>query len=473
MRNFFWLAALLVASLTACSDSEKGGNEPPENKRPELNCTSENPLNFPEEGGTGVITYTLKNPLPEGEVLITENADWIEEAKVSSAGRITFLVEANSGEARSTTILVSYESTSFSVKVNQEAASNDNPEIGSDYDVELTLHYASGSYYGTMHSTNYNYYIFLSDNGLDSENYMLENSCYYILDLYSNLSPSNPSKIQVPTGTYRFDPSDSAAAGSIGASYSYYAITGTGEAYEELTYSDATLEVKSDGSMELFATLQDGSTHHILFSGDYSLPEYKEEGGGSSGSDGYYSNLTGDKSANLSQCMGYAEWYGDYYECGGGNWVITLEREMGEGDAITFDLICKGTAMNNDFSGEYEATPILEATIGDFVTGYLEEFYGEYYIVGSWYYNNTTEEMAPIYDGTLSIARSGDQYTISFDCIDDAPEAHAIRGSWSGVFDLSDESEIYSTTPLRRSARSLSPRIVPRPTAKERLVLRR
>ena len=447
--------ALLALAFTAC---ESGGNEneEPNNQKPVLTCTSNSPMEFSAEGGQGKITYTLKNANTSTALTITENADWIEDAIPSKAGEITFTVKANTGDARATTILVSYDTSSFSVKVKQAAGSGDNndpeptPNPG-DYEVEMTLPNAFGEYYGTEYSDAYNYYLILSDSELDEEGYMLTNSTYYFLDIYSSQAPANSSKIQVPVGTYTYDASDSAAAGTIGAYYSSYAVTDN-ENVNESFFASATLEVKSNGTIELTATLESGETHHITFSGDYSLngSDSGDNGGGSD--EGYYSNLTGDYSLDLNGTVGYAEWYGDYYEVGLGNWYVILEKEDETGDTLVLDLLKEGLTYTGDPTGTYTAAiSTLSSTC--FVPGYLEEYEGEEYFMGCWMVNYDTYYMTPLANGTITITKSGNNYTITANCTDDSPEANTVSGSWTGSLSTSDKSQSYSVASRSTKAR--------------------
>lgn len=449
MKKLLAMAALFAVIFTACSDNDNEGNETPDPKQPVLTCTSASTLEFDAEGGSGVITYTLQNPAVGTELAVTENADWITNLKSETAGRITFTVSANDDKARSTSILVSYATESFSVKIKQEegnSTGSDDPITPGDYDVEVELSVAFGEYYGTMYTTTENYYIVLSDNGLDSDGYLLPNSVYYILDIYSNQSPSSLSKIQIPAGTYRFDYSDSAADGTMGTYYSYYSYTDEAASYEH-AYTDATLVVKADGSMDLVATLDDGTTHHATFSGDYALT-IAEEGGG----DESYSMLEADYTLDLEGLPGYAEWYGDYYECGYGNWYIYIETDEMTGDSIILDLIKEGLTYTGDPTGVYTAATSL--TADTFIPGFVEEYEGETYTPGSWMLNYESYLMAPLYNGTVTITRSGDLYTITINCTDDATTPHAITGSWSGRLEISNEASSLSRRSAKRAVRA-------------------
>ena len=472
------MLVLLTLAFTACEEGGGGGNEEPNNQKPILTCTSESTLEFSAAGGQGKITYTLKNANAETALTITENAEWIDNPALIKAGEIAFTVKPNTGDARSSTILVSYGSASFPVKVNQAAGGNEEPDPTPNpggYDVEKSLPIAFGEYYGNEYSSAYNYYLVLSDNGVDEDSYLYPNSVYYYLDIYANQAPANDSKIQVPAGTYTFDASDSAAAGTMGNYYSFYSYTDDEQAYDT-PFVSATLEVKSNGAMDLVVTLESGETHHITFSGDYSLNggEGGEGGEGGSGTDdGYYSSLTDNYSLNLSGTPGYAEWYGDYYDCGMGNWYILLEKEDGTGDCLVLDLLKEGLTYTGDPSGTY---PVALSSLDSngFIPGYLENYEGEEYFMGCWLVNYDKEAIAPFANGTVTITKSGSNYTISVNCTDDNSYApNTISGSWTGSLSTSDESQSYSASSRSSKSRKAIERAPKRQFAALRLDLRK
>ena len=51
------------------------------------------------------------------------------------------------------------------------------------------------------------------------------------------------------------------------------------------------------------------------------------------------STLTGDYTLNLSGATGYAEYYGDYYGTGGGNWIVAIETED---EGFMADIVVEG-----------------------------------------------------------------------------------------------------------------------------------
>ena len=115
MKKFFYFLLALPLAFVACNDPE----EPtPTQKDPVLNVT-ETSLDFAAEGAEGTIHYAVENAVEGTDVTATCEADWVSDLTV--AENITFVVEANDGDARETTIVVAYGDLSKSVAVKQAA----------------------------------------------------------------------------------------------------------------------------------------------------------------------------------------------------------------------------------------------------------------------------------------------------------------------------------------------------------------
>ena len=116
MKKFFYFLLALPLVFAACENTE----EPkPEVKDPVLNVT-ETTLDFVAEGAEGTIHYSVENAVEGTEVEATCAAEWVTNLTV--AENITFVVEANDGEARETSIVVAYGDLQKSVAVKQAGA---------------------------------------------------------------------------------------------------------------------------------------------------------------------------------------------------------------------------------------------------------------------------------------------------------------------------------------------------------------
>ena len=76
-------------------------------------------MEFSYEGGEGVITYTLENPVEETMLVAGCAAWWVTDITVGEI--ITFKVKNNTAEARQAEIVVNYGELSFTVTINQAA----------------------------------------------------------------------------------------------------------------------------------------------------------------------------------------------------------------------------------------------------------------------------------------------------------------------------------------------------------------
>lgn len=86
-----------------------------------LTITSENPMNFPTEGGKGRITFTKTVP-DEVVPTVVSGSEWVSNVVPSEDG-IDFEVTPNpSFEQRSTPVTIEYFGKNYEVTVNQEAA---------------------------------------------------------------------------------------------------------------------------------------------------------------------------------------------------------------------------------------------------------------------------------------------------------------------------------------------------------------
>ncbi|MBR3590955.1 MAG: BACON domain-containing protein, partial [Alistipes sp.] len=116
MKKFFYFLLALPLVFAACENTE----EPkPEVKDPVLNVT-ETTLDIVAEGAEGTIHYSVENAVEGTEVEATCAAEWVSDLTV--AENITFVVEANEGEARETSIVVAYGDLQKSVAIKQAGA---------------------------------------------------------------------------------------------------------------------------------------------------------------------------------------------------------------------------------------------------------------------------------------------------------------------------------------------------------------
>ena len=171
LRNFFYLLLAMPLFIAGCSEADSNGAVPQE---PTLTLISNATLSFDADGGDGYIVYLVENPVEGAKVTANCNANWITDLNVGDA--ITFKVQANTGDARSTIVVAIYKDKYFEVAINQAAASEpNNPDDGGNNDnsedntstITFTPQYADAVYYGDYYTsgTADNYYLILSDLG--------------------------------------------------------------------------------------------------------------------------------------------------------------------------------------------------------------------------------------------------------------------------------------------------------------------
>ncbi len=122
LRNLFFALLALPLAFVACEPEPAPEPEPqpePEVKTPVLTLTSNDVLDFKAEGGVGFIKYTLENAVEGVELKATCEAGWVTD--LVAGDNVVFKVVANEGEARTTKVVVSYDTQSFEVTVNQAA----------------------------------------------------------------------------------------------------------------------------------------------------------------------------------------------------------------------------------------------------------------------------------------------------------------------------------------------------------------
>lgn len=315
---------------------------------------------------------------------------------------------------------------------------------GGSENVEFTANYAYAYYFGDQYTPGYadNYYLFLSDLGLDADGWEQANGTYFRFDIYTPLGDGT----KVPAGTYTVDMTDSGAIWT--ASLSYSAVFTLDEYGEEIVAMDyplsGTIVVGEDGSITAEVTLLiSGSTITATYAGgDIVIYDQSEgEGGGSEGD--ILSNLESDWYCNFSNHSFIVYPYGDYYEIGYNNYLVYVAPNAGTGDYAMFDIIA-GDISTDSFFGEYT----INDSYGTYtaLTGKYDYDWEEIY--GSWYYSTNDGEyyanMAPMVDGWLDIADNGDgTITVEFDAWDDAD--YNITGKFTGTYAVAQPSSLSAT----------------------------
>lgn len=139
-RNIYALLSVLALMVVGCAEYEAEDAHTLD-KVAVLTLTSEDLMVFTSEGGKGEITYTaelreLTRSGAQPKVGASCSADWIT-LKGADNSCCSFTVAANEGEARQTTIVISYDVKKVEVTITQ-TAKGAGSETGSEPELRLT-----------------------------------------------------------------------------------------------------------------------------------------------------------------------------------------------------------------------------------------------------------------------------------------------------------------------------------------------
>ena len=410
---------------TACEVLESPKHDP------ELELTSEETLRVDREGGEFEITYNLLHA-SFGTTVSAKvvNSDMITAVDTSTKGKVFITISENTTDAiREGAVIVSYESLSFTVLVQQDYTAVDQPAVRRD----IVANQLVGNFYGDNLAAGVgHYWIILTKDGF-VDGAAVAGGEYFRLDLMAPM-PEDMDNIRIPDGEYRFDLSmnrDEFTIIDIGnTDYSWVDEDMEGWA---LPLEDAKLTVNGN-RFELEAFV-DNTEYHVTFEGDYSLT--------TSIINDYVSSLTQDTVIDVSNCSASVNSYGDYWDCGYNNWCIEFvcNDGMKYGTYLVIDFLNNsttdftGTYVASGFSAEDETMPDFRADV--FIPGFrvaddADLLLGSLFMV---YKDGLCVSQAPLYEGTVTITSNSDgTYTIVIDALDDAPEPNKITLTWTGTF---------------------------------------
>lgn len=405
------MLAVALVSLVGCENS----NDPTPDVRGTLNVT-EKSVEIAFYGGEGVINYTITNGAESDKPAVTSNVDWVNNITVADA--ITFNVDFNNVEQiRIATLNVTYGEQSFDVLVRQAE--------GMVPDVEFVATALNGEYFGTAYSQDPNYFIILSKNGTTgwSDLYL---DTYYRFDIYSKTYPdASATKPALPHGVYKYDYLNT----DIGNTFnSFYSVRF--ETYEDGTYKETKIEdgvvIVTEDKIEAIIKMDDGKVHRVVYEGSLELGyiEVPEPD--------YYSTLTEDYIFNHPDGTIRLNYYGDYYGLGASNWTVSmvLPGTNINGDYFIIDIVTDSLEFNaSNIVGTYNCVAEADVAKNTFIAGYYNRGFGSswYFVAEDNYYG--TGDVAPIVDGTITIAQDGVNFVVTFDCMDD--NGHKIAGTFT------------------------------------------
>ena len=417
MKKIFLLLATALFAFVACEQTEQPGTGTGNgNEAKGTLAVTEKSVEVAFYGGEGVVNYTITDGEAGAKPTVTANQEWVNNITVAET--ITFNVDFNNvEEARVATLNVAYGEQSFEVFVRQAE--------GMVVDVEFVATALNGEYFGTAYSQDPNYFIILSKNGTTgwSDLYL---DTYYRFDIYSKTYPDASATTTVlPQGVYAYDYLNS----DIGNTFnSFYSVRF--ETFEDGTYKETKIEdgvvIVTENKIEAILKMADGKVHRVVYEGSLALGyiEVPEPD--------YYSTLTEDHIFNHPDGTIRLNYYGDYYGLGAANWTVSmvLPGQNINGDYFIIDIVTDSNEFNaSNIVGTYNCVEEADAAKNTFIAGYYNQGFGSswYFVAVDNYYG--TDDVAPLVDGTITIAEEGINFVVTFDCMDD--NGHKIAGTFA------------------------------------------
>ena len=393
MKKIFSILFLASLVMVACE-------EPAEQPNASVTVTPES-VEFTAEGGEAEVSFNTEGGTGS-KVSVKENASWLDTKVNGNTIELTASLNTTAS-VREVVVTVKYESaeTTFTVK-----------QAGSEYDVVFAAKRFEGIYFGTEFSAMHNYYIILSDVGVNTDASAKANGTYYYFDMYRSIKADEMNPI-LPDGEYKFDATNSYADKTFSDENSWYAVTGAdGKVAESASFKEATVTVKN-GKFTAIIEMEDGATHYVSYEGDLVATTH-------------LTTFCDDVEFAVEGAEVTAICHGDTYDKGQQTWFI----EAVKGNEYFAVEVLAPSA--DSFDGIYQA--LASSGVTDYANMFIPGLLGEG-LVGTWYAKLTDgvikgDVMAPIVEGLIQIVTEGDAITINYSCKDDA--GNDITGSVKG-----------------------------------------
>lgn len=310
------------------------------------------------------------------------------------------------------------------------------PGVGFDLEFDPIQAYAVYAY---DDGTNMEVSIQFTDMDVDEDNYVIPPGTLLTVDTYMPLDKDG----KIEPGTYTVSTEGTAGTLYPGTDFLGLMYVGTyaqyilsDEEYYVTLVSEGTMEITENGdgtlTFDCDFVCADGYALRCSWTGELTVQ----------GMPGPISTLTGDYTLDLEGATGIAQYFGDYYATGGGNWMGLLSPTTGP-DGFQFEIVCADNDFTNGIStGTYKAsasTSILNP--GEYLPGYMggSSLYGTMY-VGGYTEDGYVTQFAPAMSGDLNITNHGDgTYTFVFAFVDDL--GYTWDGEWTGELSVTDKSQ--------------------------------
>ena len=393
MRKIFSILFLAALVMVACE-------EPAQQSGASVKVTPES-VDIIAEGGEAEVTFTTEGG-NGSKVTVKEDASWLNTTV--NGNTIELSADANNtANLREVVVTVKYESAEATFTVKQ---------AGSQYDAVFAAKRFEGIYFGTEYTAMHNYYIILSDVGVNTDASFKANGTYYVFDMYRSIKADEMNPV-LPDGEYKFDATNSFADKTFSDEGSWYTQTDAdGKFTKSSSFKEATVTVKN-GKFSAIIVMEDDTTHYVSYEGDLVATTH-------------ITTLSGDVEFNIEGAEITATNYGDTLEVGQQNWFV----EARKGDDLFFFEVFTTNSASCD--GIYQ---VLPADSKDYNNRFIPGLIGSDGLVGSWYAKLTDDTikgdvMAPMSGGIIRITTEGNAMTIELGCNDDA--GNNITGSIKG-----------------------------------------
>ena len=297
-------------------------------------------------------------------------------------------------------------------------------------DVTFEAACCDGEYYGIQYSPTYNYYLILSDKGLDENDFAFAGGTYYQIDLYSvEGTVDAEGYIHIPAGTYTFDANDTMAEWTIGNTYSgYFKINAEGTAYDAKGGFESGKAVVTENGITLEVMIA-GYKHTVTYTGAPKIYVGSSEGGEGGEGGGGETPAPGDgEDVEFTANYAYAMYYGDMYTPGtADNYYFFLSdlgideygNDYANGTYYRFDIYAPITSDYTITPGTYEIDvedTCESGTVATYYSAYYKwNAYGDDYDAVDWPDGGfiTFNEDGSIY-AEVHMMASGKTHKVSF-----------------------------------------------------------
>lgn len=404
---------------------------------------------IPAEGGLVELTYTITDPVENGEISAATEAGWISDFDYSQNGVITFTAAANDDVERSEEITVTYE---YDGKTIEATATITQESAGSDplYDYEYEFDLLSGTYYGTEMGINgeYNYYTWISDLPF-ADGYTQLGGTYYLFDIFNADGPADASNPLPTAGTYVLGEPGATSDMTFTPDYSQaLSTTVDNTVIFDVIFTEGTLEISYEGdvmTIEAVITDNEGKTHHVTYTG---TPAYDDATSGENPDNPDNPNGLG-MNLDIQATTAVASYVTD----NGSSMQINIQLTdmplegsslIPPGSVLVLELIMPFDDSGNPATGTYT----INETSNDFAAlpGSYIDFMGYIYYTGCYVQYtdaNYSQKTGLMMEGEVQIDPSGNGFLIS--CSFTADDGSIVTCEYDGPITISGIPGPYST----------------------------